>query len=500
MREKVARYLPISEKWFRIFFICIFGIWMFLILGGALNDINLSPWGLTGGILKLVLVISLLFLMNTKLHFFAFFYRTKFVWIILLIIFAFIWQLNMVFSLSAPVGWDVGSVFYSLSDSNLATKYLSYNPNNGFLFFLQLAFLKVLRLSPTWITIDLINLGLFDLSLLLNVFTVRVCDKRGLYPILILQSVLMFFFVQIIMPYSDVMVLPFVSLLMLGISLVLKSEHTYVGSLLFAIGSLCAYLMKPSALIPALIFILFLLLRFMMLFVNKNISRRKLKAILVPLMLFSFIFVSGVNMFKKFEYSNNIVLIKKGEEEPVSHFIAIGITDKGMWNSEQNAATRSMHSKKERDDYSKKVIKKRLSQLHFFGFVQFLINKNYGNTSDGTFGWFRGDGPYISRPAINFWQKIYYDTGMYYHDYQFLYQTLWIFSILLLLFGISSVTDFTQLLRIAILGGLAFLLVFEGGRSRYLIQFLPLILILNALTFRSTIKIAKNSVNRLLSV
>ncbi|MCT7719875.1 MAG: hypothetical protein N5847_01815, partial [Lactobacillus crispatus] len=39
-----------------------------------------------------------------------------------------------------------------------------------------------------------------------------------------------------------------------------------------------------------------------------------------------------------------------------------------------------------------------------------------------------------------------------------------------------------QTLRMALVGGFIFLLLFEGGRSRYLVQFLPIILILTALS------------------
>lgn len=54
--------------------------------------------------------------------------------------------------------------------------------------------------------------------------------------------------------------------------------------------------------------------------------------------------------------------------------------------------------------------------------------------------------------------------------------------IFVLLFSFQKGGFIIQTLRMALVGGFIFLLLFEGGRSRYLVQFLPIILILTALS------------------
>lgn len=53
-------------------------------------------------------------------------------------------------------------------------------------------------------------------------------------------------------------------------------------------------------------------------------------------------------------------------------------------------------------------------------------------------------------------------------------------------FGSRSRKKIIQVLRLATIGGFLFLLLFEGGRSRYLIQFLPLFLISASLLAKSS--------------
>lgn len=65
------------------------------------------------------------------------------------------------------------------------------------------------------------------------------------------------------------------------------------------------------------------------------------------------------------------------------------------------------------------------------------------------------------------------------HDFYFIAQIWWIIWLGMLTFGTTK--DYSkpkQMMRLAIIGGMLFLLLFEGGRSRYLIQFLPIFLML----------------------
>ncbi|WP_047999223.1 hypothetical protein [Lactiplantibacillus herbarum] len=499
MKTALIRRFSLTHGWIKTILSSTFFIWILLTLLGAMNDSNFYPWGLTSAVLKLGVILLIILLLIKRLHIASWFYQHKRILLTLFICLGVYWQIQMVLSLSASIGWDVGTIVDSLSNSKLANAYLSRNPNNTFLFFFQHTILNVLHLKPTWITVNFISLVCLDLSLVLNAVTARLFNKHALLVILVFQLILMIFFIQIIVPYSDVMVLPFVSLFLLGFVLSFHTKHIYLGTLLFTFGTLGAYLMKPSAVIPAIIIFSYTVIKFIGTFNVRQLTKQTIKTPLIIICLFLTIFVGGDLVFNHFEYHNTTVTITKGQGQPANHFIAMGITGQGMWSAEQFTATNNMATKQQRANYSNRIILSQLKQYGVFGFGQFLLNKNYNNTSDGTFGWFRGDGPYITKPAVNKLQQIYYSTGRHYHDYQFSYQTLWSFSLLLLLLGTFHISEFTQLLRLSILGGLAFLLIFEGGRSRYLIQFLPLILILNALTFHSTVNLIRTSLQLLQS-
>jgi hypothetical protein len=62
----------------------------------------------------------------------------------------------------------------------------------------------------------------------------------------------------------------------------------------------------------------------------------------------------------------------------------------------------------------------------------------------------------------------------------------------ILLLGFRQQDFLENTLRLGIIGGFIFLLLFEGGRSRYMIQFLPMILIMTIMTFNTSILKIKN--------
>lgn len=62
-------------------------------------------------------------------------------------------------------------------------------------------------------------------------------------------------------------------------------------------------------------------------------------------------------------------------------------------------------------------------------------------------------------------------------------QIIYIFFMILILFGGNDKEKNILFLKLCILGGFLYLLVFEGGRSRYLIQFFPMFMLLFSLSF-----------------
>lgn len=66
-------------------------------------------------------------------------------------------------------------------------------------------------------------------------------------------------------------------------------------------------------------------------------------------------------------------------------------------------------------------------------------------------------------------------------------QLWWITLLVIIALGFGPRRQLLQLLRLAMIGGFIFLLLFEGGRSRYLIQYLPCLLLLGVFSFERAV-------------
>lgn len=83
-----------------------------------------------------------------------------------------------------------------------------------------------------------------------------------------------------------------------------------------------------------------------------------------------------------------------------------------------------------------------------------------------------------------------------FYRYSVVFQILWIVIILGMILYSIFFPDFKNSLnlwvQITIFGGILFLMIFEGGRSRYLIQFLPAILWNSSIGYERMLQIIKN--------
>lgn len=105
-------------------------------------------------------------------------------------------------------------------------------------------------------------------------------------------------------------------------------------------------------------------------------------------------------------------------------------------------------------------------------------------------GWL-GEGTFIfTKTPASTWkwwaQTFTYPNGKNVSVFRFISQLIWIFLIGVLLFGWKYHDLISDGLRLSLIGGFLFLLIFEGGRSRYLIQFLPSIMILVLILWQSS--------------
>lgn len=470
----------------------VFFIWLLLTLVGTINDPNLVPWGLTHNVLRLFILLFIFIFLYKK-----WLYKFKNKLLILFLIFGFVYQLIVILS-GVNYGFsDTWVIHSAVLDLKPWKWYVKSNPNNLFAILFQSNLLNFFHLNKSVLSANLINLVCIDISFLLNIFIVNLINREYLKNIALIEGTLMFSLPHIISPYTDTMCLPFVSMYILGIVIIKKNYHnniykTFLGLILFSFGSIFSYQMKPSTLVPILSIILLCVFYYSKNIFSKTNFKKNILIFLVPLVVFSF----GIFSMKYIQ--KDVLNIDLNGEYPMSHFAAMGITNHGGFNHDITTPIDIMHTKKEKDDYSKKIIVKQLNDYGALGYIQFLINKNYANTSDGTFNWNRTGGfesienkSFFPKKIKNFFQNIYHTDGKYSHDFQFIDQLLWIGMVSLLVLGTCRVDEFTQLFRIALMGGLTFLLIFEGGRSRYIIQFLPIIIILNSITLNFSLNLIK---------
>lgn len=400
------------------------------------------------------------------------------------------WQLFFIWHVHPAIGFDVGAIHDALQNPNSTELrgYFSSNSNNLPLLLLQQQ-LGALFHQHSWLFYDLCTLILVDFSVFFNTLSIYLLDPSKVRFSFYLQIMGLIFFPMIIVPYTDTWVLPLVSLYFLWYCLARHSQQTpairYCFIFLFGITVSATYFIKPSAIVPAIAIGLGELLA---LFALKHWSRHRLTKLIFTLLLC--IVSSGLTYHTiqtQLDHQTYIQIIP-GREIPAVHFISMGVSGDGGYNAKDALAMSTLPTKKARSDYSIQKIKLRLHKLGFWGYLQFLLRKHRNNTADGTFAWVK-EGNFISqseRPTdsgiTGFLENFVYLYGKNLGDFRYLAQIIWIIILVIIFFGWRQKTKITQILRLSIIGAVLYLLIFEGGRSRYLIQFLPMFIILASLT------------------
>ena len=185
-------------------------------------------------------------------------------------------------------------------------------------------------------------------------------------------------------------------------------------------------------------------------------------------------------------------------------FINLGLTDIGHNQADMKEGLLKYVDEDKRDEYNNgmfkneyiiKEIKRRLKEYGPIGLLGHLYTKQSLTVAEGTLGWLYRDVEYEKTPVINplyerytkdfpfaKWVRTYFlstDRPQYKY-YEFLKQVIWIIMAAGLVFVYlkKREEDDIHFLSLAVFGGLLFLTIFEGGKTRYLIQFLPQILLL----------------------
>lgn len=424
--------------------------------------------------------------------------RSKTAPILLLIVI--FWQIFFVCTVHPAIGFDAGAIHQALTDrTNPEIRaYYSINYNNLPLLLVQHLFAQIFA-TKTWLFFDLLTLFFVDLSMIFNLLSVALVDRARLAVAMYLHSSWLMLFPMIIVPYTDTWVLPLVSGYLLCYCLAKHKDTSYfvrsIALILFCLLLIAAYFLKPSAIIGGIAIGLVELL----LAAAKIKLKKPYRWCSLGVILFAGIFLWGSHqLIEQRLQEQKYIQIDATRAIPAIHFISMGVSGDGGYNPKDALAMAQLPTKSARIAYSKKTLVERLEKKGFLGYVKFLLKKHQANTSDGSFAWVK-EGHFIAenpkphkRGLAGQLKQFIYLYGTRLGDFRFAAQVWWVIFLVLIALGWRERGSFVQLLRLSLIGSFVYLLLFEGGRSRYLIQFLPYFLILASLVSQSSLITVKN--------
>lgn len=459
---------------------------LIIVLIGALlssNFQNLIQFNLYLGVVAVIgLLLSLFPKIRTTLA--NSLNRLNHIYVAAILIIAY--QCVLIINLSAQFGDDASRVM-ATAMGKINYYYFAVNPNNlGLLSFERPIYLisQALGISNFLLVLNVVNVILVDVAVSLLILTLRAHLSQKLLwiavPFCFLLSPWLIVF------YTDLAVLPFLagelwSIHFLITHLNTASRKTLVGvSLAFGFSAYMAYHLKPSAGILTIAVIMELLIALIWPF-SKSALGTKLKnrqlLIAIAVILATFGLATGIN--HTWVSHQHLASVNKNIALQPSHFMLMGLNKEsgGRFNGYDYNYSLRYHTAASQNQANFKLIQKRLAHFGIVNLVKFLIVKNYHNTSDGSLGW-TNDTQFTEFPSLKhhaFVRSFFYPYGSRQATYFVAAQLVWIGLLIGTLFSFLDRSLFARILRLGTLGILLFLLLFEGGRSRYLIQAFPMI-------------------------
>lgn len=495
-------YKIINIFWKVLFMITLYFTWTSpnIILGDNSTFGTSTTWLTTFAIIiTTALIVSIIVFSKVKSLFYFIFVKNRYITAPLLLVIVIILQILFVYYVHPVSGFDAGMLHYAavnpkhVLESNVIA-YYSLNQNN-LPITLLMHWITVQTGHSSWIFFDYITLVLVDISAVLNILSIAIVQRKSIGTAIYMHCAWLLFFLSIIMPYTDAWVLPFVSSYILCYCVIRKANIHFIFkiivAILFSFALIFTYFIKPSAIIPVIAIMIIELLSLTIQKNNFSIPRLT-QIILLP------VIIGGTSLMTYKITSNTIkeqqyIKIQTWRSIPAIHFMSIGVYGNGGYSKKQAIEMATLPTKSQKTDYSKKMLFKRLSQLGIFGYLEFIVKKQGNNTADGTFGWlkeghfFRENQKPTTKTISGKLKNFVYLYGRNIADFRFMAQAWWIFVLSIIALGYEN-WKFRDFLKLSLVGGFIFLLLFEGGRSRYIIQYLPVILLLATISFAPAIE------------
>ena len=286
------------------------------------------------------------------------------------------------------------------------------------------------------------------------------------------------------MTYTDTLSLLPVSLGLLALALLIRKRNYYTAILFGLAGSWC-FFVKPSSSIYYITAIIILIL---VSIIHKNWANIILTALAC---LTTFLVSTGIQLFNTHQ---TMYPIDSSVSMSPTQYLMMGAQGNGGYNlqdvlSDINDPDKANLPHKNITKYCQRVKK-----MGIIGYSKFLINKFYWTNNDGSLGWGVEGGPNFINQNIRPYsadfggllRRFYWPLGDWSWMFYAIAQLIWISATILLVFSFRAVDYLSEItknwLYLTIFGNNLFLLLFEAGRSRFLIQFLPILIFMIALS------------------
>lgn len=213
------------------------------------------------------------------------------------------------------------------------------------------------------------------------------------------------------------------------------------------------------------------------------------------------IIMSGIGYQAVFAFGTRELTLDHDDNATMMQYAAYGITGFGAGTEDVRNSIAEAANPQERQRVSFEIWQKRLRELGFTGYANFLVQKHIKETEDGSFGLKSAhiEEKPAGNPIADLLQNIWYSNGKYSNTSTFAMQTIYI---LVLIGGLASVRkrdSFALMLKISLLGWYCFLLLFEGGRTGYTIQAFPVLIALSSIGWAHVLNISASAEERQMS-
>ncbi|OZG61776.1 hypothetical protein BLEM_1313 [Bifidobacterium lemurum] len=430
---------------------------------------------------------------------------------------------------SVTMGADQESIRQTASNPHVFSDYLSRCPNNVLITYIYWVVMQIIPStwpsnSPTLI-MQLLSIACVDISIALMPRILKRISNRVADIAFLLFIGTFGLTGHIIIVYTDLLTLPLTMGAIYCAIVVLfprdaednvyqnwRCWQFYALFISFGLLTYLGYQMKPSSIIVTIAFVLV----WCVICWGKALLTKALPAVLalaLGMACAASIFGLAINQQMQLNYDPS-------QSYPMSHFMAMGMRDRGGFSLEDRVNTSKLASKDEKNAYSIQLIKQRLSDYGVIGYAQFVLQKARNTLEDGTFSFGHWDALYIydeqadqgflsdfqKTRLARFIRSLYDTERVRYGIISTIQQLSYILMIMGILFlslsmGLQRIQDHRSStlflakhkenvmwwLSIAIIGSLAFLMLFESGRSKYIIQFMPTYICLSSLGWSALI-------------